>query len=200
MGFDGGNVAVTLDAGLTWEVLNPVDGYPDQGIPGLDLPGAVDMEAGFTGESGGWINSIFDMSDYIGNTITLRLRLGSDLGMNKAGWFISDLLIDEYNAVEEGAEGLAGLKFALGQNYPNPFNPTTVISFQLPAASHVDLKVYNTTGQLVKTLATGDLEPGAHSVSWNGSNDLDRHVTSGVYFYTLTTDTDISTMRMVLLK
>lgn len=70
--------------------------------------------------------------------------------------------------------------FSLDQNYPNPFNPTTTLSFGLPVESDVVLSVYNTAGELVKTLAKGRLQSGTHSFSF-GASDL----SSGIYLYTL---------------
>lgn len=74
----------------------------------------------------------------------------------------------------------------LAQNYPNPFNPSTTIQFQLAHTSDISVKVYNATGQLVKTLAEGVYSSGVHDVVWDGSNDKDEPVSSGVYFYQLT--------------
>jgi hypothetical protein len=70
-------------------------------------------------------------------------------------------------------------------NYPNPFNPTTTISFSIPNESKVELTVYNIKGQLVKNLVN-DINPaGEHSVAWNGTDENNRPVSSGVYFYKL---------------
>lgn len=85
--------------------------------------------------------------------------------------------------------------FLLSQNYPNPFNPTTVITYQLPAVSHVTLKVYDILGNEVAALLSGTQSVGVHSVQFNGSG-----LASGVYFYRLSTRNFVKTMKMVLLK
>ncbi|MBK6911196.1 MAG: lamin tail domain-containing protein [bacterium] len=86
-------------------------------------------------------------------------------------------------------------EFALHQNYPNPFNPETAIRFDLAEASEVTLTVFNVAGQEVATLVNGNMNAGAHSVSFDGAN-----LTSGVYLYRLTAGEFTSTMKMVLLK
>jgi photosystem II stability/assembly factor-like uncharacterized protein len=68
--------------------------------------------------------------------------------------------------------------YVLYQNYPNPFNPSTTISYSLPNRSHMSLTVFNTLGQQVAVLHTGEQEAGYHEVKFNGSGH-----SSGVYFY-----------------
>ena len=85
-------------------------------------------------------------------------------------------------------------------NYPNPFNPTTTISFDLAQASNVSLIIYNIKGQKVKTLTTEFLKEGTHSVVWNGKNNSNKSVASGLYFYKLTSGKDTVTHKMLLLK
>ena len=86
------------------------------------------------------------------------------------------------------------------QNYPNPFNPSTTISFDLAKNSHVKLSVYNLRGQLVKTLASGELAAGHHHLIWNGTDSRNRTVASGVYLFRLEAGNYISTRKMMLIK
>ncbi|MCC7431601.1 S8 family serine peptidase [bacterium] len=90
--------------------------------------------------------------------------------------------------------------YSLKQNFPNPFNPNTKISFVLPKEEKVILSVYNTLGQLVKTLFDGKGKFGKNSVVWNGTNELGKQVSSGVYFYRLESENFSETKKMVLLK
>ncbi|MBN1824983.1 MAG: T9SS type A sorting domain-containing protein [Candidatus Eisenbacteria bacterium] len=100
--------------------------------------------------------------------------------------------------VEEG--GPAPARFALERNRPNPFNPVTTIRFTVPKRSHVDLKVYETSGRLVRTLASGEYGEGAHAVLWDGRNDTGRSVGSGVYFYRMEAGDFVSKKKMVLIR
>ncbi len=97
-------------------------------------------------------------------------------------------------------------KFSLMQNRPNPFNPTTSIDFHLgynDAASgfqKVKLDVFNILGQQVVTLVDKQLEPGPHTVVWDGTNQSGEAVATGVYLYRLQVDKEYKTKKMVLLK
>ena len=83
----------------------------------------------------------------------------------------------------------------LYQNYPNPFNPITTIKFSLKDESKVSLKVYNYTGQLVKTLVNEQKEQGYHKIHFDASQ-----LSSGVYYYTLKTDKKKFTKKMLMVK
>ena len=85
--------------------------------------------------------------------------------------------------------------FELAQNYPNPFNPTTNIRFALTGAERVTLKVYNITGQEVATLVDGTLAAGSYEVPFDATD-----LASGVYFYKLSSPSQVETRKMVLLK
>ena len=85
--------------------------------------------------------------------------------------------------------------YSLGQNYPNPFNPTTVITYQIPMAGVISLKVYNQLGQEVATLFEGLKQPGSYDAVFDGSS-----LASGVYMYQLSAPNYTESKKLVLLK
>jgi M6 family metalloprotease-like protein len=91
--------------------------------------------------------------------------------------------------------------FALRGNVPNPFNPTTMIQYELPVKSAVQLQIFDIRGRLVRRLRSGEIEAaGRHQVAWNGRDSTGRQVSSGTYFYRLEADGHQAVRRMVLLK
>jgi len=100
---------------------------------------------------------------------------------------------EETDTSNEPLELITGLE--LHQNYPNPFNPETTISFELPAASYANLSVYNMIGERVAELVNGDMASGSHAVNFNAAN-----LSSGIYFYRLSTNTHQITKKLTLVK
>ena len=98
------------------------------------------------------------------------------------------------------------VRYYLHQNYPNPFNPNTIIKFDLPARSQVEVSIYDVNGKLVKKLINDQKEAGYHSIEWNGTDTYGRKVSSGIYFYRISAKNlrngseFIQTKKMVLLK
>ncbi len=88
----------------------------------------------------------------------------------------------------------------LDHNYPNPFNPVTTISFVLPKSMDVKLEIFNALGQRVTTLIDGKQREGQHIVNWNGVDRKGQPVSSGIYFYRLSTENYVKTMKMMLMK
>jgi uncharacterized membrane protein len=107
------------------------------------------------------------------------------------------VMVDVGSGVEEGPHGLNRLDF----NYPNPFNPSTTIRFEVAERGRVTLRIYNVSGQLVRTLLDDVVEPGVeHLTNWNGRDDRGRAVASGVYFVRLDAAGFAETRKMVLLR
>lgn len=86
-------------------------------------------------------------------------------------------------------------EFNLNQNYPNPFNPSTKIEFSISDIADVNLTVFNSLGERVKTLVNKQLQKGNYSVNFNGSK-----FSSGIYYYKLSSGNNVQTKKMILLK
>lgn len=88
-------------------------------------------------------------------------------------------------------------KYSLSQNYPNPFNPTTKINFSLPKSSNVSLKIHNMAGKEVASVVNDRRDAGNYEVTFDAAN---YGLSSGTYFYTLTTNGFTETKKMMLIK
>jgi hypothetical protein len=77
----------------------------------------------------------------------------------------------------------APVRFALEQNFPNPFNPSTNIKYSLPVDADVELRIFNILGQEVKTLVDQISKAGFYNVEWDGKDNLNQRVASGIYIY-----------------
>lgn len=85
-------------------------------------------------------------------------------------------------------------------NYPNPFNPETTISFTLTKRAKVSVNIYNISGQKVKTLVNDVRPAGTNNVTWNGTDNNNNPVSSGVYMYKIKNGRHTSTKKMILMK
>jgi len=109
--------------------------------------------------------------------------------------YAGSVFAPEQTVIVTGIEENIPLTTELYQNYPNPFNPATEIKFSLAESSKVNLSVYNTNGQLVKTLVDGKTEKGYHSINFDASE-----LNSGIYFYQLDVNGNVQTKKMIMLK
>jgi len=118
-----------------------------------------------------------------------------------SGWAIGDggTILKTTNSGEPlGIQQISNstpVVFKLSQNYPNPFNPSTTIEFDLPKSTYTRLIVYNLIGKEVEVLVDKDLSRGSYKVDFNNSN-----ISSGVYYYKLTTNEFSDIKKFVLLK
>jgi len=91
-------------------------------------------------------------------------------------------------------------KYSLFQNYPNPFNHRTDFYYHLPESGRVQISIYSVSGEKVKSLIDRDMDSGLHTIAWDGTNEQNQVVSSGVYFYILHAGTIRDQKKMVFTK
>ncbi len=91
-------------------------------------------------------------------------------------------------------------KTFLGQNFPNPFNPITTIGFGIKESGYVSIRIYDAAGRLVTTLVDEVRPAGRYTTEWTGKSADGSSVSSGVYFYKLTSKEFEETKKMILLR
>jgi len=90
--------------------------------------------------------------------------------------------------------------FRISSNFPNPFNSNTQVDYELLTDMNVIFQVYNIKGQLVRSLVNEFQTPGKKSILWNGKNDLQERVSSGIYFLVASINEQIQSKKMVLVE
>ena len=142
-----------------------------------------------------WTEYVYPLSSY-GRT---PIRIGIQCVSNDAFiFFVDDVLI---TGLVDGDDPTAPVVVtSLNTNYPNPFNPSTTISYSVKEALPVTIEIYNVKGQLVKTLINEQKAAGTHTVVWNGTDNSNRPVSSGVYYYKMNAGKYSSTKKMIMMK
>lgn len=193
--WDGGLVQMSVNGG-TWQQISPVGGYPYKIYNNPASPFAANTYV-YSGQFN-WTQAVFELGPVSG-TVQFCFVFGSDAYVHGEGWYIDDILIESEPVATSDLVNTPQ-RLSLGQNYPNPFNPSTSISFQLPSAQRASLEIYNMKGQRVKLLADQEFGAGSHTVSWNATDDRNQSLSSGMYFYRLSTPSGTLTRKMVLMK
>lgn len=139
--------------------------------------------------------SWFDSVSYYQNIGLVSAHYVTRKGPNTPYLFRSEAQLISPLVSVEGSSHNNVERFSLLQNYPNPFNAQTNISFTIPFSTHTSLVVLDLLGREVSTLTDNTLPAGHHTLQWN-TNQL----TTGIYFYRLTTDHFIDTKKLILLR
>ena len=126
--------------------------------------------------------------------------VASDGGMDTYASNGPFLLTIDASAVTVDNEAVLPESFALHANYPNPFNPSTTISYDLPEQAQVTLGIYDLLGKQIKTLVNQSQDAGKRIAVWDGTDDLGRPVSAGVYLYQIQAGEFSQTRKMLLLK
>lgn len=90
--------------------------------------------------------------------------------------------------------------FDLQGNFPNPFNPKTDIIIRIYDSQYLEINIYDIQGRKIKSLYNSSITRGKHNITWDGTDDFNRSVTSGIYFYTVSSGKVTKTNRMLLIK
>jgi hypothetical protein len=104
------------------------------------------------------------------------------------------------SSVGENVQVAIVSEYAVMSNYPNPFNPQTTISYELNVSGNMELAVYNMLGQQIVSLANGFVEAGDYSMVWNSMDANGSEVSSGIYVLKLTTDNQVVSNKITLLR
>ncbi|MBD3236926.1 MAG: hypothetical protein GF330_09500 [Candidatus Eisenbacteria bacterium] len=200
--YDGGLVEMSVNGG-GWAQITPVGGYPYLIREGSG-PGPFPAETPVFAGSQSWTREEFDLSGVTGS-VRFRFRFGSDGSVGAEGWYIDDVEVIPGGPGQADAEELELLPAvtALHQNRPNPVGGRTggtLIRFDLPRSSDVQLVLYDVGGRRVRELASGTWAAGRHQVAWNGCDPHGRRVECGVYFYVLETDRERIARRMLVVQ
>ncbi len=139
--------------------------------------------------------------DYEGlPTDTYLWLVGQGGRMLRAEIPLSDTLpVRSTSGVEDREEELPR-EVILHQNYPNPFNPSTIIGYDVPSDSFVNLSIFNVTGVKVATLVHRNQGAGHYQVSWDGTDDLGMKMPSGIYLCSLSSGSLWQSRKMLLVR
>ncbi len=138
-----------------------------------------------------------------------RIQMGTHEWPNGGAWYGAPAINRDFNVMSDAIRFFTNplvrvteedpdpvpASFALYQNYPNPFNPTTQISFQLPLASHISLRVFDLLGREVAVLVNEEKPAGSYTAQWDAAG-----FASGIYLVRMQAGSFVDTKKIVLMK
>ncbi len=193
---DNSGMTLTCNDSFPGSESNPDLDYCIVSDSGLDFPGCpvsiIQMPNNYIGDPMFCDTASNDFRLQSGSPAEGNASDGSTIGAAPVGCLPTDV---------EDSDPILPNAFTLHQNHPNPFNLETTIVFDLPRTSAARLDIYNSLGQLVRTIDLGRHSAGTHRVEWDGTASDGSVVASGLYLYRLITDNESSdSKKMLLLK
>ncbi|GMQ81699.1 MAG: hypothetical protein BMS9Abin05_1134 [Rhodothermia bacterium] len=168
----GGNVKISDDGGETWNLISPVDGYPDQ--LNLDSKHPMAGQPGFASSRPVASETLFDLGNFSGRQIRLRFDLATPRALSiDEVWSISSV---EINLATDNETFDISRTLALHIPYPNPFNRTAQIGFTLERRGPIEIAVFDVLGRRVAVLAEGVFDAGSYERTLSS-----RGLTAGIY-------------------
>jgi hypothetical protein len=178
---------------------SPVAGFPIT-LTGPVIPSALITDIDFDSDVdivyGGWDSQVhvWDMPFAYHKLINMWPTFG---GNTKRDGVVYPFA---FTSVEEPGDIPFADQLTIGSAYPNPFNPSITIRLYLPEQRELDLGVYDLQGRRVRTLHTGGISSGWHSMVWDGKDDAGRGQASGIYFMRGVSAEDVVVRKMMLVK
>jgi hypothetical protein len=154
----------------------------------------------------GWMDTQNAPPGYVTRTIARFSRLGNYVYHCHILAHEENEMMRPFTVVPRNDKGVAdaGLaelaEFSLGRSFPDPFQGRTSIAYSVPFEQPVELKIYNSLGQEVKTLVNRSVKGGTHSVTWDATDNVGSRVAAGTYFYKLNTTHGVKTQKTTLLQ
>ena len=131
--------------------------------------------------------------------LNLNLKDGSSATISVDD--IRKIIFESETGINSGSDKTQVIEsFKIFQNYPNPFNPSTTITYQIPNYSNVRVNIYDLNGQLIKELLNENQSAGEYRIMWDGTNQSNLKVASGVYIYSVRCNESLLSKQMILLK
>lgn len=192
--FDGVNLEI-LD-GENFILQTPLEGYTDPGLGGLG------GSAGWSGNSGRWHGTVFDITPYTSSNFQFRLNFGSDGGLFQNGFYIDAISFGQGQLGSlVGVSDIPIQTQAQLKAWPNPFNPQVNLEYSLTRPGPLQVEVFDLRGNRVRTLFNAPASETQGTLSWDGRHDNGRPASSGIYLVRLTDpDNRTTSQRVVLAK
>ncbi|MCP4566315.1 MAG: T9SS type A sorting domain-containing protein [FCB group bacterium] len=129
----------------------------------------------------------------------------NDIDLASAGYKSWDVSVfingqNSHTTADDNDFVLLPNNYSISQNHPNPFNPATTIDFTLPKQSYVTIEVFNLLGERIRTLLNESKSAGQHAIVWNGTDENNQSVASGIYLYRIMAEDFIQARQMILMK
>lgn len=166
---------------------------PDSDSPAI--PEYIDGVGNYTNY--GIRTMVADDALYLGMANPMNLLTDRNDTLPEGGW---ELIRLHQNPDHVDDEKILPQEYTLSQNYPNPFNPQTRIPYSLPTTCFVTMDVYDINGKLVRNLVAETKPAGSYQAVWNGDNNANEKVASGLYLYLMKTKSFTKSGKMLFLK
>ncbi|MBN2542734.1 T9SS type A sorting domain-containing protein [bacterium] len=193
--YDGGNVQIKRVSEEDYTIISSETGYD-----GIISSGNIYLrdDSAFSGSSPNWEKIEFNLSDYVGDSISFQFEVGSDAYLSYPGWYIDDIQIRGYSPTDISLDEPPVRKLPDKMEmsvFPNPFNSTQDITISFSKSTRVSIELYNINGYKVSTIINKEFESGSHTIKWRASN-----LSSGIYFIKASSSFDQAAKKVLLIK